>query len=177
MKILLALHCTLALAAHAATWHVDPTKGDDAAKGDASAPFRTLMHAATLVNPGDTVLAHPGVYFEHVKLERGGTAEAPITFKSTDGRAATIITGAHRELREKRIAWEAVEDTPGLHRVPWKEEPATLLCDELNLYRYPSLEELRRKGVNENSGSLRRRAGSVAAGAGARHETAPSRIR
>jgi len=143
MKSLITVSFFIVAIAHATTWHVDPLKGDDAAAGDAASPFRTLTHVVKLVNPGDTVLAHPGVYFEHVKLERGGTAEAPINFKSTDGRAATIITGANRELREQRLVWEPVVYTPGLYRVPMKEEPATLLCDELNLYRYPSLDELR----------------------------------
>lgn len=140
--LLLLFHLTVAVAP-AATWHVDPVRGDDAAVGDAPAPFRTLGRAAKIVNPGDTVLAHPGVYFEHVKLERGGTAQEPVTFRSTNGRDTTIITGANQDLREKRLTWEPLEGTPGLYRVPLKEEPATLLCDELNLYRYPSLEELR----------------------------------
>ena len=143
MKSLVIL--TVCLLAHSlqATWHVNPVNGDDTSEGSAQAPFRTLMRAAKAVHPGDTVLAHPGVYFEHVKLERGGTAEAPVTFRSVAGASQTILTGAHRGLREKKLTWEAVEDLPGLFRVPIAEEPATLLCDELNLYRYPSLDELR----------------------------------
>jgi hypothetical protein len=135
---------------HAATWHVDATKGDDANAGDATAPFRTLMHAAKLVNPGDTVLAHAGVYFEHVKLERGGTKEAPITFRAVAGPEKTIVTGAHRLLREGKLKWESVDG--GLWRVGLPEEPATLLCDDLNLYRYPSLDELRASTVNDVAG-------------------------
>ncbi len=129
---LVAVHA--APPANAVTWHVDPVNGDDTSVGSALAPFRTLMRAAKAVNPGETVLAHPGVYFEHVKLERGGTAEAPVTFRSVEGAAQTIITGAHRDLREKKLSWEAVEDLPGLYCVPFAEESATLLCDELNLY-------------------------------------------
>jgi hypothetical protein len=130
-------------------WHVDPVAGNDDASGVAGAPFRTLMRAAKVVDPGDAVLAHPGVYFEHVKLERGGTASAPITFRSVDGPAKTVITGANRELREGKLTWEAVDEAGGLYRVPMAEAPATVLCDELNLYRYPSLGELRAFVVND----------------------------
>lgn len=140
----------LSASAHAAVWHVDAAKGDDSHDGAESSPFRTIMHAAKLVNPGDTVLVHPGVYFEHVKLERAGTAAAPITFKAVDGPRQTIITGAHRPLREGTLKWEPQED--GLWRVALPEEPATLLCDELNLYRFPTLAELRTGIVQDVSG-------------------------
>ena len=132
---------------HAAIWHVDATKGDDNHDGGEGSPFRSVMHAAKQVNPGDTVLVHPGVYFEHVKLERAGTAEAPILFKAVDGPQQTIITGAHRPLREGSLKWDSLDD--GLWRVALPEEPATLLCDELNLYRFPSLAELR-SGIVQN---------------------------
>jgi hypothetical protein len=108
------------------------------------------MHVAKRVNPGDTVLVHAGVYFEHVKVERAGTKEAPIIFRAVDGPEKTIITGAHRALREGKLAWESVDG--GLWRVTLPEEPATLLCDDLNLYRYPSLDELRALTVNDVSG-------------------------
>jgi hypothetical protein len=149
--LLILVACLVASSARlsAATWHVDATVGDDANAGDESAPFRTLSHAAKIVNPGDTVLARAGVYFEHVKLERGGTKEAPITFRAVDGPGKTIVTGAHRALREGRLKWERVEG--GLWRVALPEEPATLLCDELSLYRYPSLDELRAGVVKDVS--------------------------
>jgi hypothetical protein len=129
--------------------HVDAGHGDDSGAGNAEAPFRTLMKAAETVAPGDTVLVHPGVYFEHVKLERGGTEDAPVTFRSVSGPDRTIITGANRKLRLKQLDWQAVEGSPGLFRVPLSEEPATVLCDDLNLYRYPSVDELRTFTVND----------------------------
>jgi hypothetical protein len=141
--LLCVLFCVLLVSGsvQAAVWHVDGAKGDDAGEGGKGSPFRTVMRAAKLVNPGDTVLVHPGVYFEHVKLERAGTAEAPIVFKGVEGPQQTIITGAHRPLREGSLKWERLDG--GLWRVAVPEEPATLLCDELNLYRFPSLAELR----------------------------------
>ncbi len=86
------------------------------------------MRACKVVEPGDTVLVHPGVYFEHVKLERSGTAAAPITFASVAGADRTILTGAHPALRRGELAWTAVDGTAGLWRVPLAAEPATVLC-------------------------------------------------
>lgn len=131
-------------------WHIDPVKGDDANAGTEAASLRTLAHIAKLVNPGDSVLAHAGVYCKHVKLERGGTKEAPITFRAVDGPEKTIVTGAHSASREGKLAWENVEGS--LWRVALPEEPATLLCDDLNLFRYASLDELRALTVNNVSG-------------------------
>jgi len=144
----------LSASLQAAVWHVDASKGDDAQDGTEDRPFRSIMHAAKLVNPGDTVLVHAGVYYEHVKLERVGTAAAPILFKAVDGPQQTIITGAHRPLREGALKWESIED--GLWRVALPEEPATLLCDDLNLYRFPSLAELRSGIVLAQLGVVRR---------------------
>ncbi|HEX3658529.1 MAG TPA: right-handed parallel beta-helix repeat-containing protein [Pirellulales bacterium] len=138
--------------AGAATWHVDAAKGDDANTGETDSPLRTIMRAAKLVNPGDLVLVHPGVYFEHVKLERSGTSDAPITFRAVGGPEKTVVTGAHQPLREGLLKWQRVDEPLGLWRIGLPDEPATLLCDNLNLYRYPSLAELRALVVNDVSG-------------------------
>ena len=82
----------------AATLHVDGVNGDDARSGLSRADaWRTIQHAADAVNPGDTVLIEPGVYFEHVALTRTGTAALPILFRAA-GRDA-IVSGAHAAIR------------------------------------------------------------------------------
>ncbi|MFN8643509.1 MAG: PKD domain-containing protein [Candidatus Binatia bacterium] len=73
--------------ARAAEFHVDPS-GDDAAPGDAAAPWRTVQHAVRQVAPGDTVFVRPGRYVESVRLEASGTAEAPIALV---GQAGAIL--------------------------------------------------------------------------------------
>ena len=73
MKHLLSSLVALSTSLHAATWHVDPLNGDNANAGTEAAPLRSLAQVAKQVNAGDTVLAHAGVYFEHVKLECSGT--------------------------------------------------------------------------------------------------------
>ena len=44
-------------------------------KGTQSSPFTAIQQAADAVEPGDTVIIKPGVYFETVRLKRFGTEE------------------------------------------------------------------------------------------------------
>lgn len=80
------------------TYHVAPD-GDDSNDGlSASAPLRTINHAANLVRPGDTVVVAPGTYPEQVRLRATGTADRPIRFTgSSEGR--TVVSGGNKELR------------------------------------------------------------------------------
>ena len=60
--------------------------------------------AAEAARPGDTVLVRPGVYREEVRIPRGGTAQAPIVFRSAvrdnDGHGVWFDTGfTNRVLR------------------------------------------------------------------------------
>jgi len=57
--------------------------------------FRTIGEAAALIEPGDTVIIHGGIYREPVVIEKSGKPDNPITFKAATG-AGVIITGADR---------------------------------------------------------------------------------
>jgi len=72
-------------AATAAQWYVDPTGNDSNTGTTPNAPFRTVQKAATVVNAGDVVLVASGVYTGGsavLSLNRGGTASAPVIFRS-----------------------------------------------------------------------------------------------
>ena len=57
----------------ATTYYVSPS-GDDDADGSASAPFKTLVKAASVVNAGDTVLVSGDTYSEdEITLVASGT--------------------------------------------------------------------------------------------------------
>jgi len=72
------------------THYVAPN-GNDANPGTAGAPWRTLEHAASAVQPGNTVCVRAGTYTEEeVTFSRSGTAGAPITFTAVPGEAVTI---------------------------------------------------------------------------------------
>ena len=68
--------------------------------GTASRPFRTIQQAADCVNPGDTVLIAPGVYFETVRLKRFGKPGAPVIFRADRiQKNRVIVTGADPAIR------------------------------------------------------------------------------
>ncbi len=73
----------LATTASAETYFVS-SRGDDAASGSDSAPWKTLQRAADTVAPGDRVIVRPGNY-RGFNLETSGTASARIRFTADAG--------------------------------------------------------------------------------------------
>jgi len=71
------------------SWFVS-TNGSDTNPGTLAAPFRTIQHAATLTQPGDTVLIRGGIYHETVHPAHSGTTSAPITFEAYNNESVTI---------------------------------------------------------------------------------------
>ena len=69
------------------------TAGSDFSAGSLIAPFRTIQRAASLAQPGDTVLIRGGVYRETVAPAHSGTQNAPITFAAYNGENV-IVSGA-----------------------------------------------------------------------------------
>ncbi len=129
----------------AAEYHIDADHGDDAASGlAADQAWKHLQFAVGRVMPGDTVLVHPGIYYEHVKLERAGSEQSPIVFRALrePGRDV-VISGANRAIRSRQLKWSLDDSELGLYSVALDLEPATVLADEVNLYRFPSLDELK----------------------------------
>src|SRR3989454_3306051 len=74
-------------------YHVDPS-GNDANPGTAAQPFRTIQHAADIVNPGDGVLVANGMYTAGgtnvVTISRSGTAANRIVFRAANRWQAVI---------------------------------------------------------------------------------------
>lgn len=80
-----------------AQWFVAPT-GNDANSGSATAPFRTVQKAASVVNAGDLVLVADGVYTGGsavLSITRGGTSSAPVVFRSTNRWGAVLDGNAN----------------------------------------------------------------------------------
>jgi Right handed beta helix region len=79
----------------AGTIYYVATDGNDANRGTASQPFRTIQKAANTVNPGDTVIVRDGIYQAPgnaaiVDIRRSGTAGNWITFKAEHKWQATL---------------------------------------------------------------------------------------
>ena len=118
MKRLLAQLAVLVVSLHgssvlAATYHVSQRlpQASDAGPGTVERPWRSISKAAETVQPGDSVVIHAGVYREHVRPGRSGTATAPISYEAAPGEEV-VLTGA-----DVITGWESAGD--GV----WKKEP------------------------------------------------------
>ena len=75
--------------------HVRPT-GNDSASGTADQPYLTINKAASVAQPGDTVIVHGGTYREWVKPVRGGTSESTrIVYRAARGEEV-LVKGSER---------------------------------------------------------------------------------
>lgn len=92
------------LTAHATEYHV-ATDGDDQNPGTEDRPFRSIMAAAQVAQPGDTITVHEGTYRERIDPPRGGTGpDARITYRAAPG-AEVFIKGS-----ERAYGWEHVQN-------------------------------------------------------------------
>ena len=127
--------------------YVNARTGNDANDGlSPEHPLATIRKAADSVNPGDTVLIRPGIYYENVVLSRGGTADAPVTFRADNRNGEhVILTAADRNLREKKIRWKLEDAKHQIYSIPFPHHPARMLCDgRIDLFGgYFDLEGLR----------------------------------
>ena len=80
----------------ATCYYVSPT-GSDSNFGTSAAPFRTIQHAADIVNAGETVIVEDGTYnggctalSQTVMVNRGGISGSFVTFKSANKYGAKL---------------------------------------------------------------------------------------
>ena len=104
-RILALFSCMIACSVSAAELYVD-CNASPAGDGSKNAPYTTIQQAADQVNPGDTVIIMPGVYFESVRLKRFGQPGKPVTFRADKiERRRVILTGADPSIRNKKVQW------------------------------------------------------------------------
>ena len=116
-------------------------KGGDGSK---SSPFNSVQQAADKVEPGDTVIINPGVYFETVRLKRFGTKDAPVTFKADKvKKRRVIITGADKAVRLKEKKWTLHDKKSSTYFVKSQNaNPPRVLYSEVDLFPYKTLKGL-----------------------------------
>lgn len=91
-------------------YHVS-IQGCDKNCGDKEHPFRTISRAAEIMEAGDKVIVHEGVYREWVKPAQGGRNDAcRITYEAASGEKV-VIKGSERIMnwrKEEGTMWKAV---------------------------------------------------------------------
>ena len=106
-------------------YHVAVT-GCDENCGDKASPFRTISKAAAVMEAGDRVIVHEGVYREWVKPARGGKNDAcRIIYEAAPGEKV-VIKGS-----EKITGWVKEEGTV------WKATVPNTWFGEYNPYAEP----------------------------------------
>jgi alpha-L-arabinofuranosidase len=87
-------------------YHVAQT-GSDSNDGSVKKPYKTIMAAANVAQPGDVITVHAGIYRERITPPRGGTSDSQrITYRAAEGEKV-VIKGS-----EVVKNWEKVtEDT------------------------------------------------------------------
>ncbi len=78
------------------TYYVDgeAKNADDAGPGSQDRPFKTINHAAQVLQPGERVVIAAGVYREFVQPARGGTGpDAMISYEAAPG-AKVVLKGS-----------------------------------------------------------------------------------
>ena len=72
------------------------TTGGDSGSGSQDSPYQTIGKAASVAQPGDTVIIRAGTYREWVKPARGGTGEDwRITYRAAAGEEV-LVKGSER---------------------------------------------------------------------------------
>lgn len=131
--------------ASAREWHVNGQTGSNDNDGSSAAPFPTIQQAAQVVEPGDTVIIHPGLYLESVYLRRFGSKEAPITFRADKiQKNRVIISAADPDIRLGKAKWELIDAALQLYAVPYSQpQPSRALYSGTDLFPYSTLELLK----------------------------------
>jgi hypothetical protein len=108
--LVLMLGLSFCTAANGKTWHVS---GETLAGIEQQAQVRTISEAASLAEPGDTIIIHSGIYREAVVIEKSGNPDNPIAFQAAPG-AAVVMTGADR-ISE----WAEAGGDERIYSTPW----------------------------------------------------------
>lgn len=130
------------------TIYVDANSGKDSNSGTQKSPLCSIQKAVDMVNPGDTVLIAPGVYFENIKITRAGSAAQPITLRASGKPGSVIITAADKKIRNGKAKWECIDESLQLYRTKFTHSPCRMLYSGIDLFPYNSLEELKTFSVH-----------------------------
>jgi parallel beta-helix repeat protein len=99
-------------AAFCATWYVAPNGSDTAAGTAAEAPLQSVQRAVQRAAPGDTILLRAGTYREQIEVNKGGSADKPLTIGAYKAeipvlKGSDLVTGwePHQGAIWKKTGW------------------------------------------------------------------------
>jgi hypothetical protein len=100
----------------AKTYHVDANapKASDENPGTAEAPFKTINHAAEILQPGERVVVHAGTYRECIRPARGGTSPSQMIGYHAEG---DVIVKGSEPVGKK---WTAEDAAAGIYALDLK---------------------------------------------------------
>jgi len=89
IKFILSLTLLCSTSALAHIYVVSPN-GSDSNNGDSEAPFKTINHAARIMQAGDRCIVKAGDYFETVNPAASGTESQPVIYQAAAGERVVI---------------------------------------------------------------------------------------
>ena len=103
-------------------YHVARTRprASDENPGTAEAPFATIGRAAAVLEPGEKVVVHEGVYRETVRPARGGEGpDRMIAYEAAPGEKAKPAAARSR-LTPATAPWVWPSSRPWVSQWPWR---------------------------------------------------------
>ncbi|MDR1283217.1 MAG: right-handed parallel beta-helix repeat-containing protein [Opitutaceae bacterium] len=143
---MLAFAATATTTTFAAEIFVNGASGSDANDGKTPAhALATIQSAEKIARAGDTITVARGVYYGPVELKQlRGTEKNPVTLRAESReRGAVVITNADPALRERRAAWECVDEALQLYRAPLARETCRVLYSGVDLQPCLTLDGLK----------------------------------
>jgi len=130
--------------AMAADYVVDQASAaaSDANPGTAEQPWKTIGKAASVMQAGDRVTVHAGVYREYVEPRNSGRPGAPIVYEAAGEEV--VVTGA-----DVLTGWQRVPGERPIYQVPWKAKFIINTVNGKPIYHHPADEEHVRSGRAE----------------------------
>jgi Right handed beta helix region/Protein of unknown function (DUF1565) len=96
------------------------TNGSDTNPGTATAPFRTIGKAVSVVQPGQEIQVQPGTYYESIDTPRSGASGA---FIHLTGQPGAILDGSDPSLLH--TAW--TNEGGGIYSIAWSKPACRLV--------------------------------------------------
>ncbi len=90
-------------------YFVNAEKGDDKSAGSKQSPWRTIGHALSRLQPGDTLYLRGGTFYESVTVKQAGKPDKPLTMRAFPGELAIIDAGYREFFENPAKSWEPYE--------------------------------------------------------------------